>query len=86
MLVSSKGGRGDEDLGHDHLREGLPGPYRGLGSVDPVVGADVLEDGLAGGSLHVGEGLDSILDHCGLGREGGFLVLTRSGSGGGHDE
>merc|ERR1711945_58912 len=46
----SGGCSGDEGLGVDHLLEGESGPGHGLGGVDLVVGADVLEDGLSGGS------------------------------------
>merc|ERR1739848_866677 len=49
---------------------GEPDTSTGLGSVNLVVGTDVLQDGLTGGALLVSEGLDGGLDHGGVGRVG----------------
>merc|ERR1712012_1114025 len=58
----------------------------GLGGVHLVVGHDVLEDGLAGGSLLVLQPLDGSGDHAGVGGVGsglgGLLGLGGLGSGG----
>merc|ERR1740116_805727 len=49
------------------------GSHNGLGGVHLVVGNDVLEDGLAGGSLLVLQALDGSGDHAGIGGVGGRL-------------
>merc|ERR1712088_1161428 len=62
------GGGGSHDgLGGDQLLEGEPDTSGSLGSINLVVGTDVLQDGLAGGALLVSQGLDDGLDHGGVG-------------------
>merc|ERR1712088_419651 len=85
------GGGGSHDgLGGDQLLEGEPDTSGSLGSINLVVGTDVLQDGLAGGALLVSQGLDGGLDHGGVGRVGsgglglGSSLLDFGGSSGGH--
>merc|ERR1719251_350020 len=54
----SGGSSSDNRLGFDQLLESNPHTTGGLGSVHLVVGADVLQDGLTGGTLLVSESLD----------------------------
>merc|ERR1719251_466854 len=89
----SGGSSSDNRLGVDQLLESDPHTAGGLGSVHLVVGADVLQDGLAGGTLLVSESLDGSLDHAGVGGVGGgglglgsSLLGSRSSGGGSHDE
>merc|ERR1719228_1671385 len=60
-------------LGSDHLPQGELDAHAGLGGVHLVVGNDVLEDRLAGGSLLVLQALDGSGDHAGIGGVGGGL-------------
>merc|ERR1712088_324225 len=60
-------------LGSHHLPEGELDTDGSLVSLNLVVGNDVLEDGLAGGSLLVLEGLDGGNNHVGVGRVGSRL-------------
>merc|ERR1712137_568303 len=73
-------------LGCDHLPQGELDTHAGLGGVHLVVGHDVLEDGLAGGSLLVLQPLDGSGDHAGVGGVGSglgrLLGLGGLGSGG----
>merc|ERR1712165_400076 len=71
LLASS--GSGNNLLGSDHLPEGELDTDGSLVSLNLVVGNDVLEDGLAGGSLLVLEGLDGGNNHVGVGRVSGRL-------------
>merc|ERR1719245_1351568 len=73
-----------------HLLEGQADTGLRLGGVHLVVGAHVLEDGLAGGAVPLLQRLDGGSDHGGVGRVGGghlglggLLGLGGSGSGGG---
>merc|ERR1719412_3418403 len=50
-------------LGGDHLPQGELDAHASLGGIHLVVGNDVLEDGLAGGSLLVLQSLDGSSDH-----------------------
>merc|ERR1719443_1370334 len=61
-LLSSSSSR-DKSLGGNQFLEGKSNSGRSLGSINLVVGTDVLEDGLSGGSLLVTKSLDSSLDH-----------------------
>merc|ERR1712012_1368296 len=77
LLTSSSGS--NNSLGLNHLLESNPDSGLGLGSINLVVGADVLEDGLSGGSSPVLESLDGSLDQGSIGRVGsGCLGLGRS--------
>merc|ERR1711933_613387 len=82
----ASGGGGHDLLGCDHLPQGELDADAGLGGVHLVVGHDVLEDGLAGGSLLVLQPLDGSGDHAGVGGVGsglgGLLGLGGLGSGG----
>merc|ERR1711936_668258 len=82
----ASGGGGHDLLGGDHLPQGELDAHAGLGGVHLVVGHDVLEDGLAGGSLLVLQPLDGSGDHAGVGGVGsgfgGLLGLGGLGSGG----
>merc|ERR1712038_987655 len=89
-LFASRSGS-DESLGGNHLLQGQPDSGGSLGSINLVVGADVLQDGLAGGALLVSQSLDGSLDHGGVGRVGGgslglggLLGLGGGGGSGGH--
>merc|ERR1711992_486908 len=53
LLASSSSS--DDSLGGDQLLQGEPDTSSSLGSVNLVVGTDVLQDGLAGGALLVSE-------------------------------
>merc|ERR1719242_2190804 len=83
-LLASSGGS-HHLLGGDHLPQGELDAHASLGGIHLVVGNDVLEDGLAGGSLHVLQSLDGSSDHAGIGgvggRLGGLLGLGGLGSG-----
>merc|ERR1719385_59227 len=82
----ASGGGGHDLLGGDHLPQGELDAHAGLGGVHLVVGHDVLEDSLAGGSLLVLQPLDGSGDHAGVGGVGsglgGLLGLGGLGSGG----
>merc|ERR1712037_486954 len=67
------GGTASNDLlGGDHLLECEPDADLSLGGIgDLVIGHDVLEDGLAGGTVPLLQGLDGGGDHVGEGRVGG---------------
>merc|ERR1719270_313914 len=69
----ASGGGGHDLLGCDHLPQGELDADAGLGGVHLVVGHDVLEDGLAGGSLLVLQPLDGSGDHAGVGGVGSGL-------------
>merc|ERR1719264_2307208 len=69
----ASGGGGHDLLGGDHLPQGELDAHAGLGGVHLVVGNDVLEDRLAGGSLLVLQALDGSGDHAGIGGVGGGL-------------
>merc|ERR1712083_1202912 len=65
-------GSGSHDLlGGDHLPQGELDAHASLGGVHLVVGNDVLEDRLAGGSLLVLQALDGSGAHAGIGGVGG---------------
>ena len=82
----ASGSSGNNLLASDQLPQGELDTDTGLGSVDLVVGNDVLEDGLAGGALLVPERLDGGNNHVGIGRVGGRLgdLLNLGGLGFGH--
>merc|ERR1719382_1892652 len=82
----ASGSSGNNLLASDQLPQGELDTDTGLGSVDLVVGNDVLEDGLAGGALLVLERLDGGNNHVGIGRVGGRLgdLLNLGGLGFGH--
>merc|ERR1712010_207943 len=88
-LLASSSGR-HQLLGSEHLLESQTDTDGGLSSVDLVVGHDVLEDGLAGGTLLVCQLLDGSCDHGGVGRVGssylGLGSLLGLGSSSRHDE
>merc|ERR1719178_294935 len=69
----ASGGSSHNLLGGDHLPQSELDAHASLGGVDLVVGNDVLEDGLAGGSLLVLQALDGSGDHAGIGGVGGRL-------------
>merc|ERR1719166_256833 len=69
----ASGGGGHNLLCCDHLPQGELDSHASLGGVHLVVGNDVLEDGLAGGSLLVLQPLDGSSDHAGVGGVGGGL-------------
>merc|ERR1719415_459411 len=69
----ASGGGGHNLLCCDHLPQGELDAHASLGGVHLVVGNDVLEDGLAGGSLLVLQPLDGSGDHAGVGGMGGGL-------------
>merc|ERR1719175_190918 len=71
LLASS--GSSHHLLGGDHLPQGELDAHASLGGVHLVVGNDVLEDCLAGGSLLVLQALDGSSDHAGIGGVGGGL-------------
>merc|ERR1719153_1539544 len=60
-------------LGGNHLPQGELDANASLSRIHLVVGNDVLQDGLAGGSLLVLQPLDGSGDHAGIGRVGGRL-------------
>merc|ERR1712045_702380 len=66
----ASGSSSHDSLGGDELLRGEPDTSGSLGSVNLVVGTDVLQDGLAGGALLVSESLDGGLDHGGVGGVG----------------
>merc|ERR1711894_700977 len=68
LLASSSGKH--QLLGSEHLLESQTDTDGGLSSVDLVVGHDVLEDGLAGGTLLVCQLLDGSCDHGSVRRVG----------------
>merc|ERR1719378_462299 len=59
----SCGSSSNKSLGVNQFLEGDSDSGWGLGSINLVVGTDVLQDGLSGGSLLVTKSLDSCLDH-----------------------
>merc|ERR1719361_169053 len=69
----ASGGSSHNLLGSDHLPQGELDAHASLGGVHLVVGNDVLEDRLAGGSLLVLQALDGSGDHAGIGGVGGGL-------------
>merc|ERR1712038_1758106 len=85
----TSGSSSHDSLGGDQLLQGEPDTSASLGSINLVVGTDVLQDGLTGGALLVSESLDGGLDHGGVGWVGsGGLglgsLLGFGSSGGGH--
>merc|ERR1712026_531925 len=66
----ASGSSSHDSLGGHELLQGEPDTSGSLGSVNLVVGTDVLQDGLAGGALLVSESLDGGLDHGGVGGVG----------------
>merc|ERR1711970_546182 len=64
LLASSS--CGNNLLGSNHLLESKTDTDSSLGSINLVVGHDILEDGLAGRSLLVSKSLDSSSDHAGI--------------------
>merc|ERR1712038_882725 len=59
----TSGSSSHDSLGGDQLLQGEPDTSASLGSINLVVGTDVLQDGLTGGALLVSESLDGGLDH-----------------------
>merc|ERR1719278_1774267 len=80
----ASGGSSLNLLGGDHLPQSELDAHASLSGVHLVVGNDVLEDGLAGGSLLVLQPLDGSGDHAGIGGVGGRLgsLLGLGGLGG----
>merc|ERR1719350_2295828 len=69
----ASGGGSHNLLGGNHLPQGELDAHASLSGVHLVVGNDVLEDGLAGGSLLILQALDGSSDHAGIGGVGGRL-------------
>merc|ERR1712121_68891 len=65
-------------LGSEHLLERQTDTNSSLGSVHLVVGHDVLEDGLAGGTLLVCQSLDGSFNHSSVRRVGSSYLRLRS--------
>merc|ERR1712018_998437 len=88
----TSGSSSHDSLGGDQLLQGEPDTSASLGSINLVVGTDVLQDGLTGGALLVSESLDGGLDHGGVGWVGsgglglGSLLGFGGSSGGSHDD
>merc|ERR1712018_528212 len=88
----TSGSSSHDSLGGDQLLQGEPDTSASLGSINLVVGTDVLQDGLTGRALLVSESLDGGLDHGGVGRVGsgglglGSLLGFGGSSGGSHDD
>merc|ERR1719490_150782 len=69
----ASGGGSHNLLGGNHLPQGKLDADASLSRIHLVVGNDVLEDGLARGSLLVLQALDGSSDHAGIGGVGGRL-------------